>query len=98
MFTSEPFSSVLSTQTFLGGLEPVSTIRQEWVRNWPMMIATLGRVRSARKYACCRAGCWGSCGRPLTIAVKYFIACTLSFGSIRDHKEIGRAHVELQSP
>lgn len=31
-FTSDPFSSVLSTKTFCGGLLPVTTMRTEWVR------------------------------------------------------------------
>src|SRR5271166_3637052 len=83
MFTSEPFSSVLSTQTFCGGLEFVSTIRVECVRKWPKIIETDGRVRSARRYICWRAGCCGSCGRALTMAVKYLIDFTLSLGNMR---------------
>jgi hypothetical protein len=37
-FTSEPFSSVLSTQTFCGGSTFVRYIGTEWVVNWPYLI------------------------------------------------------------
>src|SRR5438046_804451 len=73
--TSEPFSSVLITvakcEPLDGGL--ARCILTVWDRWCPYMMDTLGSVPRARRYACWRAGCLGSCGRALIRAVKYLM-------------------------
>src|SRR6185437_8416420 len=49
-FTSEPFSSVLSTQTFCAGTTSVRYIGTECVRKRPYLMCRFGIVLSARMY------------------------------------------------